>query len=601
MPDLQKLGLLARTLPRLGAESLGCLAWYRLRMKLGAFVAASQNPENTPTRYFRTMDTSVRGTMAQAQTDHFGKTAMLPADSAWHQDPTDNTLFDFGDRPWPQALAAFPANRDIKNIWELSRFYWAPRLAALAATTGEAEYILQLNAALIDWLRSNPSGNGLNWACGQESAIRMLHLAAAAMILDQDRSPEPDLLEFAAIIEQRVEPTLGYALSQQNNHAIVETVGLFIAKSWLGGTATRCRKLLERLVCRWIADDGSWTQYSPNYHRAVLDALSIAELWRSRSGLAAFSDTFYSRVALAIGWLAQLIDPDNGRAPNLGANDSTRLLSMDREDPRDFRGTLAMASAVFQVPIPELDDGAWCDRLQAFRLPAPGFSEQDLASATLPDSGLHILRAGSAKVFLKYPHNRFRPPQADALHCDVWLGGNNIAPDSGSYRYTSPEDENAYFSGTSAHNTIVFDGCDQMPRLGRFLFGDWLKADQVKPVEQDGSTVSAAAAYRNRRGHFHQRALRLTESALVCADRFSGYDASAFLYWHLSPAHWEVDVEGALGDGTVSLLVEGGGRTLKPQLGSHFVSTIYGQREPIIIARYDLTSLSDATTTITFT
>jgi hypothetical protein len=39
-----------------------------------------------------------------------------------------------------------------------------------------------------------------------------------------------------------------------------------------------------------------------------------------------------------------------------------------------------------------------------------------------------------------------------------------------------------YFAGTASHNTIQFDDRDQMPRVSRFLFGDWLKPDVIELV-----------------------------------------------------------------------------------------------------------------------
>ena len=68
--------------------------------------------------------------------------------------------------------------------------------------------------------------------------------------------------------------------------------------------------------------------------------------------------------------------------------------------------------------------------------------------------------------------------------------------------------------GTSAHNTVTFDARDQMPRLGRFLFGDWLRAETVQTVQTDGDAVGAAAGYIDSAGARHHRQVVTTPTGL---------------------------------------------------------------------------------------
>src|SRR5690606_27108937 len=127
---------------------------------------------------------------------------------------------------------------------------------------------------------------------------------------------------------------LSYARAQDNNHATSEAVALFAAGAWLelagsaGGRvlARQGRGLLERHVIRLFGKDGSFSQHSVNYHRLVLDTLSIAEIWRQHAGLPAFSASFRERAAAGAQWLRAMVDPSTGDAPNLGANDGANLL-----------------------------------------------------------------------------------------------------------------------------------------------------------------------------------------------------------------------------------------------------------------------------------
>jgi len=74
-----------------------------------------------------------------------------------------------------------------------------------------------------------------------------------------------------------------------------------------------------------------------------------------------------------------------------------------------------------------------------------------------------VLRHGPAMALLRYPRFRFRPSQADALHLDFWVSGENWLRDAGSFSYNTEQRWLNYFPGTVAHNTIQFDGRDQMP------------------------------------------------------------------------------------------------------------------------------------------
>ena len=87
-----------------------------------------------------------------------------------------------------------------------------------------------------------------------------------------------------------VAPKIGYAVGQDNNHGTSEAAALFIGGRWLAAlghpVGTRWerngRRWLEERAQRLIERDGSCSQYSVNYHRLMLDTLSVVEIWRRR-------------------------------------------------------------------------------------------------------------------------------------------------------------------------------------------------------------------------------------------------------------------------------------------------------------------------------
>lgn len=144
-------------------------------------------------------------------------------------------------------------------------------------------------------------------------------------------------------------------------------------------------------------------------------------------------------------------------------------------------------------------------------------------------------------AMLRYPRFRFRPSQADALHLDLWVGGDNLLRDAGTYSYNTEQQWIDYFGGTASHNTVQFDDRDQMPRLSRFLFGDWLKTNYLVPLEAGRGLVSFGAGYRDSEGASHRRRVSLSSTQLRVIDEVEGFTHKAVLRWRLMPGEWHLE------------------------------------------------------------
>jgi len=296
----------------------------------------------------------------------------------WHQNPFSEKTITCASQPWWEIPEFDPETGDIKAIWEASRFDWV--LAhALQGSAGDEKAIDHLNAWLEDWCRHNPPYIGPNWKCGQEASIRVMHLAMAAILLKQDRSPQSGLLDLIRIHLKRIAPTIQYAVSQDNNHGTSEATALFIGGSWLQNIYGESlaakwenagRRWLENRVQRLIALDGSFSQYSINYHRLLLDTLCITEIWRRETGRKEFSPKFKSRCKAAVRWLHAFIDPGTGDAPNLGPNDGGRLLPIWSTGFRDFRPSIQLAAALF-LDESAYSEGPWNEPMRRLGIPTP--------------------------------------------------------------------------------------------------------------------------------------------------------------------------------------------------------------------------------------
>lgn len=463
----------------------------------------------------------------------------------WNSNPLTGTPVKSCNKEWWQIPDFDPDVGDIKQIWELSRLDWVLAFAQ-SARTGNIASLIKLNSWLADWCTSNPPYKGPNWKCGQEASIRVMHLAMATKILGQVKSTTPALLDLIKLHLQRIEPTIQYAVAQDNNHGTSEAAALFIGGSWLEANGisegSKWKKMgvkwLENRSARLIGKDGSFSQYSLNYHRVMLDTFCMVEIWRKELSLPLFSKHWYVKAKAASEWLRALINPTNGDGPNLGANDGARLLPLSDTNYRDYRPSVQLAMVLFTQSLAYSTDGDWNVPLKWLEISLPSAAAAKPQSTLFDDGGFAILRNEQAMALLRYPRFKFRPSQADALHVDLWVDNQNVLRDAGTYTYNTDKKWQDYFPGTKSHNTVQFDDRDQMPRLSRFLFGNWLKTTFLEPIQKKQDQITFAAGYTDSMKAKHHRAIALRKTNLQVTDKVEGFSQKAVLRWRLAPGNW---------------------------------------------------------------
>ncbi|MBL8855616.1 MAG: alginate lyase family protein [Planctomycetaceae bacterium] len=540
----------------------------------------------------------------------------------WLLNQLNQQEYPNADQPWWK-LADFD-NRvgDIKGVWELSRWDWVLAFAQ-QATQGHHQALGRLNHWLSDWCQHNPNYRGPNWKCGQEASIRVLHLVVAAHVLNETKQPTAAVRALIVAHLQRIAPTISYAVGQSNNHATSEAAALFIGGDWLRQIGESAGERWNRLGRDWLEDraatliepDGTFSQYSVNYHRLMLDAYSLCLWWQSKHSLPAFSQVTVNRLKAATDWLDHLVDPDTGDVPNLGANDGANLLPLTDADYRDYRPSLALAKQLLAMKTTTAGDEntrnhlAWLGLESKTNNTTNAPRDQPATpvrrSRVFDDGGFAVLQNGNLKAVFRYPRFRFRPGHCDALHVDFWVGSQNLLRDAGSYSYNCEPDLEAYFKGPSGHNSIEFDQREPMPKLGRFLYGDWLTTRDFQPLAASPTGDSIQAAYRDRWGAAHCRKLTLGDSQLDVTDTVAGFQEQAVLRWRLAPGSWEsnvvdesptmgpVIVKGPLATITVSASVP-----LFSQVVEGWESRYYGHKSPLPVLEVVVTKPCQIQTTI---
>ena len=484
----------------LGVVNVLRVVWYRTRIRLGLH-PVQRIRATLPTGYFfsEANDSEKTPTDSSAFLRYFGwyePAGLGTSPPDWFLNPFTGKRF-LKDAPWWELPDFVSEIGDIKAVWEPSRFGWLVPMAEQSATG-------LMNVWLRDWCQKNPAYRGPNWKCGQECSIRVMHLAKAALVLGEHRVPSSDLLALIRVHLQRIYPTTSYAKGQDNNHGTSEGAALFIGGSWMNDAKymDAGRKLLEDRVDKLIAEDGTFSQYSVTYHRLMLDTLSLVEEWRTEHVLDRFSDKYYERASAATGWLTAMVDAESGDAPNIGANDGAHICIEHGAEYRNFTQSVSRAQERF------------------------GFTGENALDGS---HGFLVKKAGFWMLAMRTVSYRFRPSQADALHTDLWYRGRNILRDAGTYSYAGTDDERRPFQSVSGHNAVQFDGRDQMPLLGRFLYGQWLKP------------LNGPQGYRDYRGATHKRDVELSPAGLTVTDHVAGFQREAVLRWRLEPGDWKLD------------------------------------------------------------
>lgn len=502
---------------------------------------------------------------------------------------------------WSKISLNSIAGHDIKLTWELSRFQWLPIFALAYKSTADQAYFQAMNLWCIDWINSNPVNNSANWTCGQECSIRLIHTLQVTHILHEQLIPNDSLKYFVIAHLQRIEPTINYSIAQDNNHGTSEAAGLYIGAAWLELQPGFCandikwarrlkrkgQRILQQRINKLVGNDGGFSMSSTNYHRVVLNTVSVVDFWRKKLNAPRFSAKYQRTCRALCYWLYKLTDINTGGAPNLGANDgSNPFLVQTILDYQDFRPAIQFAAYHLFNGLAYNSSAAVDEPLNALGLTTQALDRHPFKkeSELLINSGVVVFHPvaalGTSHAFLKFPVDRFRPFQADMMHFDLWVKGRNILSDAGSYSYCAEEKYlQDYFASIKAHNTVQIDDSEPMRKLSPFLFGQWPKMASLAPIRELGNETVWQGKYNWPNGASHQREVHYRSTGWLIIDRVRGAKKNATLRWRLTGADWLLDNEQASNGELVIIIRELKGYKLTTSLECSFISSYYNAVE----------------------
>ena len=472
---------------------------------------------------------------------------------------------------WTEINDFSPVAGDIKYVWEKSRFSFLYPLIRfdLQANEDMAETVFQ---EIDSWIAANHIHCGPNWRCSQEIALRVLNWTYALHYYKN--SPSLSEVRFERIMHliywqtRYVAQNIDFSLiAVRNNHAITETLTLYVVGlfyPFFPESATwkkEGKRLFEQEIAYQIYEDGTFLQFSMNYHRVVVQLLTwgieLAQLNNEQ-----FSDVVYDRAHQSLAFLRACQDPKMGWLPNYGNNDGAIFFKLDDSQYRDYRPqllaleqALERAKKPFVAPLSNAKGVAW------------------------KQGGYYALRDDNSLTFLRCGAYKDRPFQADNLHLDLWANNENVMRDAGSYQYNTDERWIRYFAGTASHNTVMLGDFDQMQKGPQFLWYHWATQAQGEwsiDSHTNRSIFKGSVRVFSHVGKdiFHHRSVRKTKNELhwVIEDRLENAPDHLPIsqIWHPSPTFFE--------QFTIRAFAENG-QELAFAKTEGWYSSLYGQKE----------------------
>ena len=468
----------------------------------------------------------------------------LGTDYDWMTNPDSGHRYD-KNKHWSKVQDYAATAGDIKFVWEKARFGYILDIIRydFHFNDDQASFVL---SEIEDFIDKNPINQGPNYKCSQETSLRILNWTFALYYYKHHPALTPSLFDkiLNTIYWQlhHVYGNINFSrIAVRNNHVITESLMLFLSGllfPFIPETArwsSKGKNWFEEEIDYQIYDDGTFLQFSMNYHRVVVQLLTwgirLAELNDIR-----FRESIYTKAQKSLHFLEACLDKTSGQLPNYGSNDGALFFRLTEDDYRDYRSQLSDLKAVLMQKV------YWASESQQWygidNLEIVSFTQNEITQ--FQDGGYYIHQEEQVKTFIKCGKYKDRPAQADNMHLDIWVNGINYLWDTGSFKYNTTPDLLKHFMGTAGHNTIAFHNADQMLKGGRFIWYYWIKDANGTWKEEDGaiSFKGKFKGFRHLGELWHTRKVTKHQGKLMwdVQDNVEGINGKkVYQYWHVNP------------------------------------------------------------------
>lgn len=386
---------------------------------------------------------------------------------------------------------------DVKVPWELSRGQHLTTLARSWVVHGDERCAPEFERQVLSWIRSNPVGMGVNWACTMDVALRAVSWIWALGLFEGAPFSQTFREEILFSLYQHglwIPEHLEYA-EVNGNHFLSDALGLVACGAVFRQTPEGSRwldtgtRLLEKEILEQVEEDGVDIEASVPYHRLVLEIFLVGARFLEAAGQAPPPE-YHQRLEAMLNFVHSYVTPE-GLSPVVGDADDGRALILGETDVRDHRYLLSTGSVLFRRSDWKSRAGKfWEDSLwllgpagrRAFETLPSNSTEESLG---FPASGFYVLRSARHYLFVDVGPVGFRGRGGhghnDCLSFEWHPDGKPLLTDSGTFVYTPSPQWRNLFRSTESHNTIRVDG-EEINRFPSAL-ALWSLRNDARPVE----------------------------------------------------------------------------------------------------------------------
>jgi hypothetical protein len=547
-----KLGIFRKKFP-VNPPSIKTISLTDWKQNLPPFLIYGKNPLKLIKQKSVTLE-NIYKDFTTGTVTFFGKSRFeLGKDFDWLYNPVSGFRYDINQH-WSLISDLSEEAGDIKFVWERARFSFLYDIIRY-------DYHYQEDCAglvfseISSFIKKNPLNQGPNYICSQEISLRIMNWTYALYYYKDSKLLTENL--FTTIMNSiywqinHIYHNINFSrIAVRNNHAITETLLLYLSgllfpflpdvNKW----SKKGKKWFEEEIAYQIYTDGTYLQFSNNYHRVVTQLLTwacrLSELNNDK-----FSPVVYMRARKSLDFLYNSMDLYSGYLPNYGSNDGALFFKFNDHDFRDFRPQLqALSYALDQTDVLDLKNYKSED-LSWFGF-AANDSDLNLISQKdgvflYPVGGFYTIRDNDSMTYIRCGNHKDRPAHADNLHLDIWYKGINYFRDNGSFLYNADPVSLRFFMGTKSHNTVMLDDFDQMLKGPRFIWFYWSQAIKADVIESNdryefNGSISAYKYLGNNIKHKRQ-VIKIKESAKwIIRDEIDGWiKGSMHQLWHFNP------------------------------------------------------------------
>lgn len=366
---------------------------------------------------------------------------------------------------------------DVKFSREISRFNYALRFAQNYAFSKDEKYYKKFKELIVDWINENPFYYGDNWTVAMVVGIRAVNWIVALNIFGDIFENDVEfkgqitksLVQHATYIEFNPEIGEGGRLT---NHATGDFTGLlFLALAlqdhmssdyWLYKSVS----YLEDCIRYQTYEDGVNFEGSVAYHRFVLEMFAFSAIVCKANNIE-LSKKYYELLFKMFEYTAAYLDHD-GNAPQIGDNDSGRLLKFHDSEGQDHSYLIELGEHIF-----DYDFKTQCIKKNSgIKKWLPEVDKIDIQELDLTprETEKSIIFEKGGAYFLK---NEFfslmvtcSPGQGGHHHHDkgsitLSVKGIPVIVDPGAYTYTRNLRERNIFRGLQSHN-VIYKSVDEI-------------------------------------------------------------------------------------------------------------------------------------------